>query len=150
VNRDRSRPPIEILLVEDQASDVLLTIEALREGEVRHHLSVAPNGDEALAFVYRHGAFAEAPRPDLILLDLHLPGRDRRQVLSEIKHSPELRAIPVIVLSTSADERDVRSSYQLHANAYIVKPMDFDRFVTIMRTIEDLWLGCITLPRGAD
>jgi chemotaxis response regulator CheB len=147
--RGTSRPPAEILLVEDRASDIVLTIEALREGEVRHHLSVAHNGDEALAFVYQQGAFADAPRPDLILLDLNLPGRDGRQVLSEIKQSPALRTIPVIVLTTSADERDVRSSYQLHANAYVVKPADFDRFVAIMRAIDEFWLGWVTLPRPA-
>jgi CheY-like chemotaxis protein len=140
------RPPIEILLVEDNPGDVRLVNEALRESRAAHHVSVARNGDEAMTLLLRHGPFAEAPRPDLVLLDLNLTGKDGRQVLAEVKSSPNLKAIPVIVPTTSADHQDVRRSYQLQANAYVVKPVDFDQFLVTMCSIVDFWLARVTFP----
>jgi CheY-like chemotaxis protein len=147
MNRDNFSQPIEILLVEDNAGDVRLTEEALRESRIRHRLSVAHDGLEAMAFLLHEAAFADAPRPDLILLDLNLPGKDGRKVLAEIKQSAKLKTIPVVVLTTSADDGDVFSSYALHANAYLVKPVDYDQFLTTMRSIEDFWLRQVRLPR---
>jgi CheY-like chemotaxis protein len=146
MNKAAFSSPIEILLIDDNVADVRLTVEALRESGIDHRLSVARNGLEAMAFLNREAAFPDAPRPDLILLDLNLPGKDGLEVLAEIKQHPELKAIPVVVLTTSADARDVHSSYQLHANAYMIKPVDFDRFVVAMRSIEDFWLRQVRLP----
>ena len=139
--------PIEILLVEDNPGDVRLTIEALRESKVRNHLSVARDGVEALAFVRREGAHAEAVRPDLILLDLNLPRKDGREVLAELKADPDLKTIPVVILTTSRAEQDVLRSYELQANCYISKPVDLDQFITVVKSIEDFWLTIVTLPR---
>jgi len=134
--------PIEILLVEDNPADVRLTQEALREGKVKNNLSVARDGEEALAFLRRY----DAPRPDLILLDLNLPRRDGREVLKEIKDDPQLRMIPVVVLTTSAAESDILKSYSLHANCYITKPVDLDQFITVVKSIDDFWLTIVRLP----
>jgi two-component system, chemotaxis family, response regulator Rcp1 len=139
-------PPIEILLVEDNPGDVRLTLEALRESRIRNHLSVARDGAEALAFLHRETPFSAAPRPDLILLDLNLPSTNGREVLAAVKSNTALKTIPVIVLTTSADRRDVADSYALHANAYVVKPVDFDAFLAAMRSIEDFWLKQARLP----
>jgi CheY-like chemotaxis protein len=139
--------PVEILLVEDNPGDVRLTIEALRESKVRNSLSVAKDGVEALAFLRREGTFASAVRPDLILLDLNLPRKDGRQVLSEIKSDPALRTIPVVILTTSRAEQDVLRSYELQANCYITKPVDLEQFMTVVKSIEDFWLAIVTLPR---
>jgi CheY-like chemotaxis protein len=139
--------PIEILLVEDNPGDVRLTIEALRESKVRNHLSVARDGVEALAFVRREGAHAQAVRPDLILLDLNLPRKDGREVLAELKADPDLKTIPVVILTTSRAEQDVLRSYELQANCYISKPVDLDQFITVVKSIEDFWLTIVTLPR---
>ena len=138
--------PIEILLVEDNPGDVRLTIEALRESKVRNHLSVARDGVEALAFVRREGAHAEAVRPDLILLDLNLPRKDGREVLAELKADPDLKTIPVVILTTSRAEQDVLRSYELQANCYISKPVDLDQFITVVKSIEDFWLTIVRLP----
>jgi chemotaxis family two-component system response regulator Rcp1 len=138
--------PIEILLVEDNAGDVRLTREALREGHVRNNLTVARDGAEALAMLRHEPLFGEAPRPDLVLLDLNLPKGDGRQVLTEMKNDPDLRRIPVVVLTTSKAEEDVLRSYDLHANSYITKPVDFDQFITMVRSIEAFWLTVVTLP----
>ncbi|HWP29423.1 MAG TPA: response regulator [Chloroflexota bacterium] len=140
--------PIEILLVEDNPGDVRLTIEALRDGKIRNNLHVARDGVEAMAFLRREGPYANAPRPDLILLDLNLPRKDGREVLAEIKADARLRTIPVIVLTTSAAEQDVVQSYNLHANCYITKPVDLDQFITVIRSIEAFWLMIVTLPPG--
>jgi CheY-like chemotaxis protein len=140
--------PIEILLVEDSPADVDLTREALDDAKVRNHLSVVADGVEALAFLRREGRYADAPRPDLILLDLNLPKKDGREVLAEIKADARLRTIPVIVLTTSAAEQDVVQSYNLHANCYITKPVDLDQFITVIRSIEAFWLMIVTLPPG--
>jgi chemotaxis family two-component system response regulator Rcp1 len=140
--------PVEILLVEDNPGDVRLTVEALREGKVRNHLNVATDGVEALAFVRREGTYANAPRPDVILLDLNLPRKDGRQVLAEIKADHDLKTIPVVILTTSKADEDILRSYQLNANCYITKPVDLDQFITVVRSIEDFWLTIVTLPRG--
>jgi two-component system, chemotaxis family, response regulator Rcp1 len=138
--------PIEILLVEDNPGDVRLTLEALREARVCNRLSVAKNGVEALAFLRREGRLSTARRPDLILLDLNLPCKDGREVLAEIKDDLSLRRIPVVILTTSRDEQDVLATYYLHANCYIVKPVDFDQFIAVVRSIEDFWFQIVQLP----
>ncbi len=137
---------IEILLVEDNPGDVRLTVEGLNEGKVRNNLHVAKDGVEALAFLRREGQYADAIRPDLVLLDLNLPRKDGRQVLSEIKADPALKTIPVVVLTTSRAEQDVLHSYQLQANCYITKPVDLEQFITVVKSIEDFWLTIVTLP----
>lgn len=139
--------PIEILLVEDNPGDVRLTMEGLNEGKVRNNLHVARDGVEALAFLRREGQFAGAVRPDLVLLDLNLPRKDGREVLSEIKSEPDLKTIPVVVLTTSRAEQDVLHSYRLQANCYITKPVDLEQFMTVVKSIEDFWLTIVTLPR---
>ena len=138
--------PVEILLVEDNPGDVRLTVEALKEGKVRNHLSVVRDGEEAMRFLRRTGAYVEAPLPDLILLDLNLPKMDGREVLVQVKADPRLRTIPVVILTTSHAEQDVLRSYDLHANCYITKPVDLDQFIRVVRTIEDFWLAVVTLP----
>jgi chemotaxis family two-component system response regulator Rcp1 len=138
--------PIEILLVEDSPGDVRLTREALQEAKVSNHLHVVPDGAEAMAFLRHQGRYADAPHPDLILLDLNLPKKDGRQVLEEIKADPALKRIPVIVLTTSDAESDVLRSYDLHANCYLVKPVDVDRFFEQVRSIEGFWLSIVRLP----
>lgn len=138
--------PIEILLVEDNLGDARLTQEALKEGKVRNNLHHARDGVEAMAFLRREGAHAEAPRPDLVLLDLNLPRKDGREVLSEMKEDADLRLIPVVVLTTSEAEQDVLRTYQLRANCYITKPVDLEKFITIVRSIEDFWLTIVRLP----
>lgn len=139
--------PIDILLVEDNPGDVRLTIEALREGKVRNNLAVAPDGEEALAYLHRQGSYRDAPRPDLILLDLNLPRRDGREVLAEIKSDPVLKTIPVVILTTSQADQDITKSYELSANCYISKPVDLDQFIFIVKSIESFWLTVVTLPR---
>jgi chemotaxis family two-component system response regulator Rcp1 len=140
--------PIEILLVEDNPGDVRLTIEALRESKVRNNLRVARDGVEAMQLLRREDQFAQSVRPDLILLDLNLPRKDGREVLSEIKAEPALKSIPVVVLTTSTAEQDVLQSYQLQANCYISKPVDLEQFIKVVRSIEDFWLTIVTLPPG--
>ena len=138
--------PIEVLLVEDDEGDVLITREALAEGKVLNRLNVASDGVEALAYLRREGRYGDATRPDLILLDLNLPRRDGRQVLADVKADTDLRRIPVVVLTTSEAEEDVLRSYDLHANAYVTKPVDFDRFVDVVRQIDDFFISVVRLP----
>ncbi len=138
--------PIEILLVEDSPSDVRLTREALKEAKVVNMLHVAQDGIEALEFLRKQGEYASRPAPDLILLDLNLPKKDGREVLAEIKQDENLRRIPVVVLTTSRAEEDVVRSYNLHANAYVTKPVDLTQFLEVIRTIEAFWLAVVTLP----
>ena len=138
--------PVEILLVEDNAGDYRLTQEALREGKVYNNLSWARDGVEALEFLKRRGKFADAPRPDIILLDLNLPKKDGREVLAEIKSDEDLRSIPVVVLTTSKAEGDVLRSYDLHANCYVTKPVDLDKFIAVIQLIDRFWLTIATLP----
>jgi CheY-like chemotaxis protein len=138
--------PIEILLVEDNLGDIRLTQEALKDSKLRNNLSVVQDGVDALAFLRQQGRFAGAPRPDIILLDLNLPRKDGREVLAEIKEDEELKRIPVVVLTTSSDERDIYISYNLHANCYISKPVDLNRFVEIVKAIEGFWFQIVKLP----
>jgi len=138
--------PIEILLVEDNPGDVRLTIEGLNEGKVRNNMHVAKDGVEALAFMRREAQYATAVRPDLILLDLNLPRKDGREVLADIKADPNLKTIPVVVLTTSRAEQDVLHSYELQANCYITKPVDLEQFIHVVKSIEDFWLTVVTLP----
>lgn len=138
--------PIEILLVEDNPGDVRLTEEALKEGKVINRLSVVGDGVEAMAYLRKEGGYAEAVTPDLILLDLNLPRKDGREVLRDVKSDPALRKIPIVVLTTSKDERDILKSYDLHANCYITKPVDFEQFISVVRAIENFWLTVVKLP----
>jgi len=137
---------VEILLVEDNAGDYRLTQEALREGKVYNNLHWAKDGVEALDFLHRRGRHANAPRPDLILLDLNLPRKDGREVLSEIKSDDELKTIPVVILTTSQAEEDVVKSYHLHANCYVTKPVDLEKFIVVVQSIDRFWLTIATLP----
>jgi CheY-like chemotaxis protein len=141
---DATKRP-DILMVEDNPADVRLAQEAFRECAAHNSLSIARDGVEASDFLHRRGKFADASRPDLILLDLNLPRKDGREVLGEIKADPELMRIPVIVLTTSRAERDVRRTYDLHANCYVVKPADLDEFFGVVRSIEAFWLKAATL-----
>ena len=142
--------PIEILLVEDNPGDVRLTQEAFKEGKVRNLLSVVYNGEEAMDFLHRDGRFASAPRPDIILLDLNLPRKDGREVLAEIKADSDLKRIPVVILTTSQAESDLIQTYDLHANCYIVKPVDLDQFINVVKTIEGFWLQVVKLPPNGE
>ena len=138
--------PIEVLLVEDDPGDVLMTQEAFDEHKVRNRLHVVNDGVDAIAFLRREGGYADAPRPDLVLLDLNLPRRDGREVLAEIKNDPDLCHIPVVVLTTSQADEDIVRSYQLHANAYVTKPVDFDRFIAVVRQIDEFFVSVVRLP----
>ena len=138
--------PIEILMVEDNPGDIRLCVEALKEGKVRNRMHTVGDGEEALAFLRRQGPYAEAPRPDLILLDLNLPKRTGQEVLAEIKEDPDLRRIPVVILTVSEAEADILRTYNLHANCYITKPVDLDRFIEVVKSIEDFWLTVVMLP----
>jgi two-component system, chemotaxis family, response regulator Rcp1 len=139
--------PIEILLIEDNPGDVDLTKEALQEAKVRNRLHVVDDGAKAVEFLYKRGEYADAPRPDIILLDLNLPKKDGRQVLVEIKADPQLAEIPVVILTTSQAEEDIVRSYQLHANCYITKPVDFKQFMRVVKSIEEFWLTVVKLPQ---
>ncbi|GEM86918.1 response regulator [Meiothermus granaticius] len=140
---------IEILLVEDNAGDVQLTREAFEEAKVRNRLHVVSDGVEALQFLRQEGRFAGQPRPDLVLLDLNLPRKGGLEVLTEIKQDPELRQVPVVVLTTSQAEADITQSYNRYANAYISKPVDLDKFLEVVRSLEHFWLAVVRLPIGA-
>ena len=138
--------PIEVLLVEDDPGDVLMTQEAFADYNVANNLSVVTNGEDAISYMRKRGRFVDVPTPDLVLLDLNLPRRDGREVLREIKDDPELRLIPVVVLTTSEAEEDVVASYLLHANAYVRKPVDFEQFVAGVRAIDDFFITVVRLP----
>ena len=138
--------PVEILLVEDNPGDVRLVKESLKDIKVLNNLRVAKDGQEALDFLHREGNHTEAPHPDLILLDLNLPKKDGREVLAEIKADKDLKRIPVVVLTTSKAEEDILKSYNLQANCYITKPVDFDEFVKVIKSIKDFWLTIVKLP----
>ena len=142
------RGPADILLVEDDSGDVLLLKEAFKACRERHHFSVVEDGEQALAFLRRQGRYTDAPTPDLVLLDLNMPRKDGREVIGEIKQADDLRRIPVVVLTTSDSEVDVRTAYQLHANCYIVKPMGLEDYVEIAKRIENFWLDLVRLPQG--
>lgn len=138
---------INILLVEDNPGDIRLTKEVLKEGKIQNNLSVVMDGEEALHFLKKRGEYANADTPDLILLDLNLPKKDGREVLAQIKGDPDLVCIPVIILTTSAAETDIMSTYSNHANCYITKPVDFSQFITVIRAIENFWLTIVKLPQ---
>ena len=137
---------IEVLLVEDSPGDVRLTQEAFKDAKVHINLHVASDGAEAMAFLGRQGKHSDVPRPDLILLDLNLPKKDGREVLEEIKKSPALKSIPVVILTTSASDADILRSYTLHANCYITKPVDLDGFLEVVKSIDSFWLSVVKLP----
>jgi CheY-like chemotaxis protein len=138
---------IDILLVEDDDGDILMTREAFEHYKIRNKLHVVNDGEQAMRFLRQVGEYADAPRPGLILLDLNLPRRDGREVLAELKDDPELRVIPVVVLTTSEAEEDILRSYRLHANAYVSKPVDFDRFIEVIRQIDDFFVTVVKLPQ---
>jgi two-component system, chemotaxis family, response regulator Rcp1 len=142
--------PIEILLVEDNPGDVRLTIEALNEGRFANIINVAVDGFEAMAFLRREGKYANAPKPDLVLLDLNLPKKNGREVLAEIKTDSNLKCIPVVILTSSQAEKDIVETYNLHANCYITKPVDFEQFIRVVRSIEDFWFAVVRLPPRED
>jgi two-component system, chemotaxis family, response regulator Rcp1 len=139
--------PVEILLIEDNPGDVRLTKEALKEGKILNNLSVASDGVEALAFLHQEAPYQDAVRPDIILLDLNLPLKDGRQVLKEIKNDEELMRIPVVILTTSEDERDIHVAYGLHANSYVQKPVELDEFISMIKAIDGFWLTIVKLPQ---
>ena len=138
--------PVEILLVEDNPGDERLTREALKEGKVYSNLHWVKDGVDAMEFLRRQGRHASAPRPDIVLLDLNLPKKDGREVLQDIKNDPELKRIPVVVLTTSKAEEDVLRTYNLHANCYVTKPVDLEKFIVVVKSIDVFWLTVVTLP----
>ena len=140
---------IEVLLVEDSPGDVRLTQEAFKDAKVHINLHVASDGAKAMAFLKQEGEYATAPRPDLVLLDLNLPKKDGREVLEEIKESPTLKSIPVVILTTSSSEADIMRSYLLHANCYITKPVGLEGFLKVVKSIDNFWLSVVKLPREA-
>ena len=145
---NESSRPVEILLVEDNPGDMRLTLEALKEGKVYSNLHWARDGVEALEFLRNEGKHGKAPRPDIILLDLNLPKKDGREVLEIIKSDDTLKHIPVVVLTTSKAEEDVLKSYALHANCYVTKPVDLEKFIVVVKSIDAFWLTVVTLPNG--
>jgi CheY-like chemotaxis protein len=138
--------PVEILLVEDNEGDIGLIEEVFEEAKIRNNLHIAEDGEEAILFLRGEGKFSGSPRPDIILLDLNLPKKDGREVLREIKEDNHLKNIPVVVLTTSIAEKDVLRSYDLRANAYVTKPLDFDQFIRVVKSIENFWLEVVKLP----
>ncbi len=139
---------IHILLVEDNPGDIRLTREVLKDGKIRNELSVVTDGEEALMFLRKEGKYKDVQTPDVVLLDLNIPKKDGRQVLAEIKADPAIMLIPVIVLTTSSAEKDILNMYANHANCYITKPVDFDQFITVVRSIENFWLNIVKLPHN--
>lgn len=146
MNNKRVGKPIEILLVEDNSGDVRLTREALKDGKIHNNLSVVVDGEEAMFYLHKEGKYKDAPRPDLILLDLNLPRKNGREVLADIKTDPDLMRIPVVILTVSKAEEDIIKSYNLHANCYIVKPVNLDRFIKVVKSVEDFWFTIVKLP----
>ena len=149
MTEDADYQMVDVLLVEDDAGDVLMTREAFEHYKIRNTLHVVTDGEQAIQFVRRKGEFASAPRPGLIMLDLNLPRRDGLEVLAEIKADPELGIIPVVILTTSQAEEDIVRSYALHANAYITKPVDFERFIEVIRQIDNFFITVVKLPHAS-
>ena len=150
MNAGATGKPIEVLLVEDNPGDVELTLEAFNDAKIINHLRVVEDGEEAMAYLRREGRYTDASAPDLVLLDLNLPKKDGREVLQEIKNDENLKRIPVVVLTTSTAEQDILRTYNLHANCYINKPVNFDEFLTIVRAIENFWLTIVKLPQNGE
>lgn len=146
MNGNATGKPIKIMLVEDNPGDIRLTVEALKESKVKNTLSVVQDGVEALAFLKREGKYASAERPDIIFLDLNLPRKNGREVLAEIKADNILKRIPVVILTTSAAEQDILKTYELHANCYVTKPVDLEKFIEVVKSIEDFWFTIVRLP----
>jgi CheY-like chemotaxis protein len=138
--------PIEILLVEDDPGDAQRTMDALRDGRLKNRITHVENGVEAMRYLWREGPYANAPRPDLILLDLHMPRMNGQEVLAEVKADPELRRIPVVMMTSSEQEKDIMTAYNLHVNSYVVKPVDVDQFIGAVRSIEHFWFTVVKLP----
>ena len=138
--------PIEILLVEDSPDDADLTMDALRDGRVRNRITHVEDGMQAMAYLRREGKYADAPRPDLILLDLNLPRKSGREVLAEVKQDPDLRRIPVVIMTSSDDEKDILAAYNLYVNCYVTKPVDLDQFIGVVKSIEQFWFTIVKLP----
>jgi CheY-like chemotaxis protein len=149
MTEDADLQMVDVLLVEDDAGDVLMTREAFEHYKIRNTLHVVTDGEQAVQFVRQEGEYADAPRPGLIMLDLNLPRRDGLEVLAEIKADPELRVIPVVILTTSQAEEDIVRSYALHANAYVTKPVDFERFIEVIRQIDNFFITVVKLPHGS-
>jgi two-component system, chemotaxis family, response regulator Rcp1 len=147
---DKGVTPVNLLLVEDNPGDVRLTKEALKDAKLKINLHVAVDGMEAMAFLRKQGKYAASPRPDLVLLDLNLPKKDGRQVLAEIKDDPDLKRIPVVIVTTSKAEEDILKTYNLHANCYVTKPLDLDQFINVVQSIEQFWLTIVKLPNGQE
>jgi len=148
-DRRDSAQLVQILLVEDSSADVELTRQALSEAKVANTVHVVADGEAAMDFVRRKGNYRDAPRPDIVLLDLNLPKKDGREVLVDLKSDPSLQSIPVVVLTTSASDRDILRSYDDHVNSYIRKPIRLEDFIHVVRSIDDYWLGIVSLPRGS-
>lgn len=146
MNSTRGGRPNQILMVEDNPDDIELTVEALKDSRVRNHLIVVKDGEEAISYLQGKGRYQHAVRPDLILLDLNMPRKNGRDVLREIKNDPKLKRIPVVILTTSQAEEDIIHTYDLHANCYITKPLDFNQFLKVVKSIEDFWLTVVKLP----
>lgn len=146
MNNYQNFRPIEILLVEDSPSDANLTIREFSKAKIANNLHWVEDGDTAMEYLRKQGEFTDVPRPDLILLDLNLPGMDGREVLEEVKSDPELKRIPVVILTTSNDEQDVLRSYNLNANCYVTKPIDIEQFINVVQLIKDFWLAAVLLP----
>ena len=142
--------PADFLLVEDNPGDVRLTQEALKSHKVQNNLHVATDGEEAMAFLRRQGKYANAPRPDIILLDLNLPKKDGREVLAEIKSDPNLKTIPVVIITSSEAEQDVIKSYNLNANCYVTKPVNLDQFIKVVQSVNDFWITIVKLPSSVE
>jgi len=141
---------VKILLVEDSPADVRLTREVFKEGKVKNKIFVVDNGEEAIHFLFKQGQYRDAPRPDLILLDLNLPKKNGKEVLKEIKSNPVTSTIPVVILTTSKDDEDIQTTYQLYANCYITKPFDLEQFIAVARNIENFWFSLVKLPENSN
>lgn len=147
---DTNNFSVEILLVEDNPADVRLTLEAMKDGKIRNRLNVVSDGEEALAYLRKKGKYANAARPDLILLDLNLPKIDGKEVLAEIKNDAHLKSIPVVILTTSKADEDILKTYNLHANCFITKPVELDKFIMVAKSIENFWLSIVKLPPNSE